>query len=240
MIMMMIMMMMMTKMMVMPIRTLTRQAGSLGIIWRALLKREQSSAPLDVKTTLTSEWKIFENILKDNLSALWLLKRFLKKEPFRTLVVPPPDSNSHTGPSRSWSCTRSSCSRSSWCSKCFRPAKDLRNALRWLSRRDSLLCRSRWWHLWCRRCFQRLVEGLVKEIEPGGWPQLQDGLPSRMLVSEPFWFSKYPFCLLWRWTLSPRTVTGSQSKDKTNYVWATRWISYHRIEQILVSPTTFT
>ena len=220
----MIIMTMMTKMM--PIRTLTRQAGSLGIIWRALLKREQSSAPLDVKTTWTSEWKIFEKILK--------------REPFHTLVVPPPDSSSHTGPSRSWSCTRSSCSRSSWCSKCFRPAKDLRNALRWPSRRDSLLCRSRWRHLWCCRCFQRLVEGLVKEIEPGGWPRFQDGLPSRMLVSEPFWFSKYPFCLLWRWTLSPRTVTGSQSKDKTNYVWATRWISYHRIEQILVSPTTFT
>ena len=220
-----IMMMMMTIMMLMPIRTLTRQAGSLGIIWRALLKREQSSAPLDVKTTWkpTSEWKIFEKILK--------------REPFHTLVVPPPDSD--TGPSRSWSCTRSSCFRSS--SKRFRPAKDLRNALRWPSRRDSLLCRSRWRHLWCRRCFQRLVEGLVKEIEPGGWPRFQDGLPSRMLVSEPSWScSKYPFCLLWRWSLSPRTVTGSQSKDKTNYVWATRWISYHRIEQILVSPTTFT
>ena len=70
--MMIIMMMMMTIMMLMPIRTLTRQAGSLGIIWRALLKREQSSAPLDVKTTWTSEWKIFEKILKENLSTLWL------------------------------------------------------------------------------------------------------------------------------------------------------------------------
>ena len=30
--------------------TLTSQAGAHGIIWRAPLKREQSAAPLDVKT----------------------------------------------------------------------------------------------------------------------------------------------------------------------------------------------
>ena len=54
----MVMMVEIIMMMIMMIRincaddaTLTTQAGRLGIIWRARLKREQSAAPLDVKTT---------------------------------------------------------------------------------------------------------------------------------------------------------------------------------------------
>ena len=36
-------------------RTLTSQAGGLGIFCRASLKREQSAAPLDTKTTFGSK-----------------------------------------------------------------------------------------------------------------------------------------------------------------------------------------
>ena len=64
--------------------TLTSQAGGLGIFWRASLKREQSAAPLDVKTTFGS--KVVQNCLKStetcdnaqwvsekkNLSTVWL------------------------------------------------------------------------------------------------------------------------------------------------------------------------
>ena len=45
-----IIMMIMIKMIMMMQQTLTSQAGVHGIIWRARLKREQSAAPLDVKT----------------------------------------------------------------------------------------------------------------------------------------------------------------------------------------------
>ena len=43
--------------------TLTSQAGELGIFWRASLKREQSAAPLDAKTTFES--KLSKNCLKN-------------------------------------------------------------------------------------------------------------------------------------------------------------------------------
>ena len=67
----MIMMLIMIKLIMMMRQTLTSQAGVHGIILRAWLKREQSAAPLDVKTAWANQY-LNGKILKSELSAALL------------------------------------------------------------------------------------------------------------------------------------------------------------------------